>query len=99
MAVRIEHERAVVIRVVDRSQTGLAVVLRAVGERGAMEVIDGLAVGSVEGDVGAAAGVRRAAGIEWRADPELDLVGRRAVAETALVIVEPRDAERLQLAS
>src|SRR5262249_31730867 len=96
VAVGIEDKGAIVVLVIDRSQAGLAVVLAAGGEGGAMERIDGLAVLGGEGDVGATAGLDAAPSVDWRPDPELDLVGGDAVAGAALVVIEARHAERLQ---
>jgi hypothetical protein len=54
VAVRIEHEGAVIVRVIMRPQAGSAMVRAAGGERGFVEFVDRGAVGRREGDMQAA---------------------------------------------
>src|SRR5262249_41583043 len=84
------------IRVVDRPEAGLAVVLAAGLDRRAVESVDRLAAAGGEGDMGAGAGPGLAAPGEGHADPEGRLVLGRAVAIAARDRMEHAETERLQ---
>jgi hypothetical protein len=70
VAVRIEHEGAVVTRVIDGPRSGLAVVAPAGGERGRVKGVDGGVIGGGEGDMG------RRGRLTSLADPEVGLLLR-----------------------
>src|ERR671924_1401718 len=89
VAVRIEHERAVVGSVVLRTWAWGAVVLSARGERRSVELVDRPAVDGCESKVHAAG---------WRSspsgDPELRLSVRPAEGVPLAAVHHDRDAER-----
>jgi hypothetical protein len=79
VAVGIEHERTVIVRVIARAQAGRAIVLAACGERRAMEGVDGRPI------VGVDRNMQNALEPSLAADPEIRLAvlaeaGGRAVA-------------------